>query len=123
MVEQLTQNLKAIRAPWVFAVVLLTTAVATLLVVNGNLAVPEAAYGFAVLLIGGFLTKALLAVKIGALRTMFLMFSCALWLIVINVGFTDAAVFKDSAVAGLLNFAGGSTIVLIAALFERLKED
>ena len=114
--------LLAIKAPWVFLVVLAATAVAAYLLVHDGLGVEKAAYTFAAILIGGFLTKSLLAVAINAMRTMLLMVFCALLLIVVTITFTDAAVFKDAAVEGLLAFAGGSLIVLIGALLERLKE-
>lgn len=113
--------LSSIKAPWVFLVVLMATIVACYLVIYDGLGVEKAAFGFSSLIIGGFLTKSLLAVGINALRTMLLMVFCALLLLVVNVTFTDSAVFKDAAVEGLLSFAGGALIVLIGALLERQK--
>lgn len=113
--------LASIKAPWTFLVVLMATVVACYLVMNDGLGVGKAAFGFSSLLVGGYLSKALLALGIGAMRTMILMVFCALLLIVVNVQFTDSTVFKDAAVEGLLNFAGGSLIVLIGALLERHK--
>ena len=109
------------KAPWVSLVVLAVTAVAAYLLIHDGLGVEKAAYQFSAILIGGFLTKALIAVGIGAMRTMFLMVLAALALIVITITFTDASVFKDAAVEGLLAMAGGSLIVLIGALLERHK--
>ena len=111
-----------VKAPWTFAVVMMTTAVAVYLLVNSELAVPHAAYQFSAILVGGFITKSLIAVGVGAMRTMLLMVYCALLLIVTNVTFTDAEVFKDSAVQAMLAFAGGGIVVLIGALLERQKE-
>ena len=113
--------LASIKAPWTFLVVLMATVIACYLVINGSLGVEKAAFGFSSLLVGGFLSKTVLAVGIGAMRTMLLMVFCALLLVVVNVQFTDSDVFKDSAVEALLNFAGGALIVLIGVLLERHK--
>ena len=111
-----------IKAPWVFLVVIMATAVASYLTIHEGLGVGKAAFQFTSILVGGFIAKTLLAIAIGAMRTMLLMVFCALLLIVVTITFTDATVFKDSAVEGLLSFTGGGLIVIIGALLERIQE-
>ena len=83
-----------IKAPWVFIVVVMATAVAAYLTIHNGLGVEKAAFQFASILVGGFLTKTLLAIAIGAMRTTIFMVFCALLLIVVTITFTNAAVFK-----------------------------
>ena len=109
----------SIKAPWVFLVVLMATLTACYMVVNDSLGIEKAAFNFSAVLIGGFFMKTIVAIGIGAMKTMLLMVFCALLLIVTNVTFTDSTVFKDAAVEGLLTGSGGSLIVLIGALLER----
>ena len=123
MVDSLRTTLKEIQAPWVFAIVLMATAVAIYLLTNKGLSIPHAAYGFSAILVGGFIGKALLTVGIGAMRTMMLLVTCTLTLVVVNVTYTDAGVFKDAAVEGMLNVVGGGTISVIGALLDRLKNE
>ena len=113
--------LKSVKAPWVFAVVLMATFTACYMVINTELGVPKAAFGFSAILIGGFATKALLALNVNAMKTMMFMVFAALFLLLVNLTFTDSNIFKDSAVEGLTNMVGGSLIVLIGALLERHK--
>ena len=117
----LINMVNGIKAPWVFLVVVMATAVAAYLTIHNGLGVEKAAFQFSSILVGGFLTKSLLAVAIGAMRTVILMVFCGLMLIVVTITFTDASVFKDAAVEGLLAMAGGSLIVIIGALLERHK--
>ena len=114
---------KNLKAPYTFAVVGLSTAVALLLVVWPGLGVDEAAYKFSALLVGAFLIQAGMAVAVRALPTMLWMVVCALLLIVMNIFFTHAEVFKNSAVEGLLLGAGGALAVLIKGLLERHQID
>ena len=109
----------SIKAPWVFIVVVMATAVAAYLTIHNGLGVEKAAYQFSAILVGGFLTKSLLAIGIDAMRTTIFMVFCALLLIVVTITFTDASVFKDAAVEGLMAMSGGSLIVIIGALLER----
>ena len=113
---------RGVKAPWVFALVALTTAVACYITIHDGLLIPKAAFQFSAVLIGGFIAKALLATMIGAYRTMFLMVASSLLLVVISLNFTDAGVFKDAAVEGLLVGIGGGIIVVIGALLERHKD-
>ena len=113
----------SIKAPWVFLVVIMATLVAAYLTIHNGLGVEKAAFQFASILVGGFLTKTLLAIAIGAMRTMLLMVFCALLLIVVTITFTEAAVFKDAAVEGLMAMSGGSLIVIIGALLERHRNE
>ena len=109
--------LKEVKTPWTFSLVVMATAVACYLTLQGE--IPKAAFNFSSILIGGFITKSLIAVAIGAMRTMLLMAFCALLLVVVTITATDAAVFKDAAVDGMLSMAGGGLVVLIGALLER----
>ena len=115
--------INSVKAPWVFMVVIMATAVAAYLTIHNGLGVEKAAFQFASILVGGFLTKTLLAIAIGAMRTMLLMVFCALLLIVVTITFTDASVFKDAAVEGLMSFSGGALIVIVGALLERHRTD
>ena len=40
-----------------------------------------------------------------------------------TITFTDASVFKDAAVEGLMAMSGGSLIVIVGALLERHRKD
>ena len=113
--------MQGIKAPWTFAVVMMATFTACYMVINEDLGVPKAAFQFSAILIGGFATKALLALNVVAMRTMLVMVFAALFLLLVNLTFTDADVFKDSAVEGLTSLVGGSLITLLGALLERHK--
>ena len=113
--------LRKIEAPWAFALVVMCTAVAVT-IAAASFGIPRAAYQFSAVLIGGYVSIALLAVAMGAMRTMFLMAFCALLLILVILIFTPAAVFKDAAVEGLLTMTAGGLLVLIKATIERHKE-
>ena len=117
------RTLLSIRAPWAFGLVVMTTTVAMYILMHDELGIPKAAYQFSTVLIGGYVSMALLAVGVGAMRAMFLMAFSALLLICITVTFTPAEVFKDNTVEGLLTMTAGGLIVLIKATLERHKED
>ena len=114
----------AIKAHWVFSLVITVSAfTAWLLVANGHHGLEAAAYKFAVVIIGGLATKAVLAASVRAFPTMFLMAQMAMFLAAIALVFTDAAVFKDSAVEQMLLMLAGSLIMLIGELLGRFATD
>lgn len=114
-------NTYGVKAPWVFAIVLMATIVACFILLFTD--VPASGFQFSAILIGGFVSKALIAVQIGALRTVLLMVGSALLLIVVNLVGVDGSVFKDKAVEGLLSMAGGGIVVVIGALLERHQKE
>ena len=122
MLENIKHFILGIKAPWVFTVVLMTTITAIYITANESLGIDQSAFKFNAVLIGGFLSKALLAIAIPAMRTMLLMVGSALLLAVVTLTFTDASSFKDAAVEGTLLMAAGSIVVIIGALLERLKD-
>ena len=74
-------------------------------------------------IIGGLATKAVLAASVRAFPTMFLMAQMAMFLAALALVFTDAAVFKDSAVEQMLLMLAGSLIMLIGELLGRFAID
>ena len=114
----------AIKAQWVFSLVLAVTAfTAWLLIANGHHGLEAAAYKFAVVIIGGLATKAVLAASVRVFPTMFLMAMCAMFVAGLALVFTDASVFKDSAVEQMLLMLAGSLIVLIGELLQRFQSN
>ena len=115
--------LKDVKAPYTMAVVILTALVAIYLLAHDALGVDKAAFMFAATLIGGFGSKALVAVMVNAMNTALVMVIAMLALVLAMIGFTDAAVFKDAAVEGITSGAAGSIIVVMDALLARHKPD
>ena len=112
----------AIKAHWVFSLVITVSVfTAWLLVANGHHGLEAAAYKFAVVIIGGFATKAVLAASMRAFPTMFLMAQMAMLIAALALVSTDAAVFKDSAVEQMLLMLAGSLIMLIGELLQRFQ--
>ena len=111
--------IKGIRAPYTFLMVIMATSAACYMLIHPNLGVEKAAFIFSAILMGGFGSKALLAVMIHALKTALLMMGCAILLLLVAITMTDADVFKDAAVEGVASGLGGSIIVIIGALLER----
>ena len=119
LVSMLMKFVKSLKAPWTFVVVAMATIVACYLMIHTGLNIPGAAYSLAAILVGGLVAKSLIAVTIGAMKTMLLMITCASILVVVAVTYTDASIFKDSAVLGLLNMFGGGVVILIGELLGR----
>ena len=114
----------AIKAQWVFSLVIAVTAfTAWLLIANGHHGLEAAAYKFAVVISGGLATKAVLAANVRVYPTMFLMAMCAMLVAALALVFTDASVFKDSAVEQMLLMLAGSLIMLIGELLGRFAAD
>ena len=114
----------AIKAQWVFSLVLAVTAfTAWLLIANGQHGLEASAYKFAVVIIGGLATKAVLAASVRVFPTMFLMAMCAMFVAGLALVFTDASVFKDSAVEQMLLMLAGSLIMLMGELLQRFQSN
>jgi hypothetical protein len=111
-----------IQAPWAFGLIVMVTAFGVWILYHDSIQIPKAAYQFAAVLVGGYVSTALLAAGVGAMRTMFLLAFCALLLILCILHFTPSETFKDSAVEGLLTLTAGGLVVLIKATLERHKE-
>ena len=111
-----------IQAPWSFGLVVMCTSVAIWILVHDGVEIPKAAFQFASVLIGGYVSTALLAAGVGAMRTMFLLAFSSLLLILFVLHFTPAAIFKDAAVEGLLTMTAGGLVILIKATLEKRKE-
>ena len=77
---------RRIEAPWAFALVVMCTVVATA-IAAANFGIPKAAFQFSAVLIGGYVSIGLLALAIGAVRTMFLMVFSALLLVIVILTF------------------------------------
>ena len=126
MVTRLLQSIVgfglSVQAPWAFGLVVMCTSAAIWILVHDSIGIPKAAYQFASVLIGGYVSTALLAAGVGAMRTMFLLAFSALLLILFVLHFTPAAIFKDAAVEGLLTMTAGGLVILIKATLERHKE-
>ena len=114
--------LRTIKAPWAFGLVAMSTTVAMYMVIHTGLGVPSAAYQFAAVLIGGFVSLALLAAGVGTMRVMSLLVACTLLLIVSVVNFTPDNIFKDKTLEGLFTATAGGLVVLIKAVLERHRE-
>ena len=121
LILALVKFLKELKTPWTFAVVSMATGAACYLTINPSLNIPGAAYQFSAILIGGFIAKSLIAISIGAMKTMLLMIGCSLLLIIVTISFTDVNVFKDSAIQGLLNVTGGGLVIVVGELLNRHK--
>ena len=112
----------AIKAQWVFSLVLAVTAFTTwLLIAEGHHGLEAAAYKFAMVIIGALAAKSLLAASVRAFPTMMLMAVCAMFLMGIALVYTDASVFKDSAVEQALLLLAGSLGMLIGELLARFQ--
>ena len=112
----------AIKAQWAFSLVLVVTAFTTwLLIANGHHGLEQTAYEFAVVIIGALGTKAVMAASVRAFPTMMLMIVAAMFLAGIALTFTDAEVFKDSAVKQMLLMLGGSIAMLLGELLARFQ--
>ena len=112
----------AIKAQWAFSLVLVITAFTTwLLIANGHHGLEQTAYEFAVVIIGALGTKSVLAASVRAFPTMMLMIVAAMFLAAVALTFTDAEVFKDSAVKQMLLMLGGSIAMLLGELLGRFQ--
>ena len=100
----------------------MATAAACYMMIHPHLGVEKAAFIFAATLIGGFGSKAIIAVMVHALWTTMVMVACTLGLLLVAITVTEDAVFKDAAVEGVASGAAGSIIVVIGALLERHQE-
>ena len=115
--------MSAFKAPYTLIVVLMATVAACYMMINPHLGVEKAAFSFTAVLVGGFGTKALLAVMIRALNTAVIMMACTLVLLLVAITATHAEIFKDAAVEGVANGVAGSIIVVVGALLERHRMD
>ena len=115
--------MSAFKAPYTLIVVLMATAAACYMMIHPHLGVEKAAFGFTAVLVGGFGTKALLAVLIQAFKTAVIMVGCTLALLLVAITATNAEVFKDAAIEGVANGVAGSIIVVVGALLERHRSE
>ena len=112
----------AIKAQWAFSLVLVVTVfTAWLLIANGHHGLEAAAYKFAVVIIGGLATKSVLAASVRAYPTMFLMIVASMFLAGVALVATQASVFKDSAVEGMLLMLAGGIVMLFGELLGRFQ--
>ena len=97
----------AVKAQWVFSLVIAVTAFAAWLLIGESHDLEASAYKFAVVIIGALATKAVQAASVKAFPTMMLMAMCAMFLAAISLVSTDASHFKDSAVEQMLLMLAG----------------
>ncbi len=110
-----------IKAQWIFIIVLMTTAWCTYLILDHGLEVTS--FKVNAVVIGIFMSKAVVAASVKAYPTMLTMFVCSLYLATMLERFTNADVFKDAAFEGLLLMLAGGIGLLIGELFGRFQSD
>ena len=115
--------MSAFKAPFALIVVFMATLAACYMMLNPHLGVEKAAFGFATILSGGFITKAVLAVAINALKSAVMMVAATLVLLLVAITATHAEVFKDAAVESVSYGIAGGIIVVVGALLERHRTD
>ena len=114
---------RAVKAQWVFSLVILVTAFTAWLLIGESHDLEISAYKFAVVIIGGLATKAVLAASVKAYPSMLLMAFAAMFLTGVALVETDAETFKDSAVEQMLLMLAGSLVMLIGELLSRFKPE
>lgn len=110
-----------IKAQWIFIIVLATTAWCTYLILDNGLEVTS--FKVSAVIIGIFISKAVVAASVKAYPTMLTMFASSLYLATMLERFTDAQIFKDAAFEGLLLMLAGGIGLLIGELFSRFQSD
>ena len=108
-----------IKAPYAAATVLILVAGSVFLMAQGT--VDSTAFKVAAVLIGGLVTRAAIAVAIGALNTAVLMVFSSFVLLGSAVSLLHADTFKDHAIEGVAVAAATGALMVVGEMLERVK--
>ena len=111
--------LGSIKAPYAAATVLILLAASIFLMAQGT--VDSTAFKVAAVLVGGLVTRAAIAVAIGALNTAVLMVLSAFVLLGAGVELLHADTFKDHAIEGIAVGAATGALMVVGQMLERHK--
>ena len=112
-------KLPKIQAPYAAATVVIIAATSVFLMAQGS--VDSTAFKVAAVLIGGLVTRAAIAVGIGALNTAVLMVLSSSVLLGCAVVLLHADTFKDHAIEGVAVGAATSSLMVLGEMLERRR--
>ena len=113
-------NMPNFKAPYAALTVVMLVAASVFLMAQGS--VDSTAFKFGAVLIGGLVTRAAIAVAIGALNTATLMVLSSLTLIACAVALLSAETFKDHAIEGVAVGAATGALMVVGELLERHRD-
>ena len=114
-------KLPEIKAPYAVVTVLFLVAASVFLMAQGS--VDSTAFKVAAVLIGGLVTRAAIAVAIGALNTAVLMVVSSFLLLGCAVVLLHADTFKDHAIEGVAVAAATGALMVVGQMLERHKQE
>ena len=109
--------LRKIKAPYAAVTVLVLVAISIYLMAQGT--VDSTAFKVGAVLIGGLVTRAAIAVAIGALNTAVLMVVSAFVLLGAGVELLHADTFKDHAIEGVAVGAATAALMVVGEMLAR----
>ena len=115
------RKLPEIKAPYAVVTVLILVAASVFFMAQGT--VDSTAFKVAAVLIGGLVTRAAMAVAIGALKTAVLMVLSSFVLLSFAVVLLHADTFKDHAIEGMAVAATTAALMVVGLMLERHKQE
>ena len=121
MLAYFGQIRRSLRAPWVFATVLVIIAFTCFVLIDETVFGTITAFKFASVVVGVLGTQMIVAVAVRAMPTMFLMLIGLLSIPTVAAKVLTASAFQDAAFEHLMLGVAGSLGVLVSMLLEYLK--
>ena len=112
--------LSKIKAPYAAVLVMILVAASIFLMAEGT--VDSTAFKVGAVLVGGFVTRAAIAVAIGALNTAILMVLSSFALLSCAIVLLHAETFKDHAIEGVAVGAATGALMVVGQMLERHKQ-
>ena len=116
-----TGKFPEIKAPYAAVTVIMLGIASVFLMVQGS--VDSTAFKVGAVLIGGLVTRAAIAVAIGAVNTAILMVFSSLFLLCCAIVFLHADTFKDHAIEGVAVGAATGALMVVGEMLERHRRE